>query len=98
MAGKENPGSISSSMAGVAIPVRHQGWSQHPNLTPNQELDPCPPANSARPANKMGFCNGPSVVNPLRALILPPVSCFCPGSAHGRHLMGSDEEEVGQSR
>jgi hypothetical protein len=26
------------------------------------------------------------------------VSCFCPGSAHGRHLMGSDEEEVGQSR
>jgi hypothetical protein len=45
----------------------------------------------------MGFCNGPSVVNPLRALILPPVSCFCPGSAHGRHLMVSDKEQVGQS-
>src|SRR3954471_23332352 len=49
MAGKENPGSISSSMAGVAIPVRHQAWSQHPNLTPNQELGPCPPAKPSRP-------------------------------------------------
>src|SRR3954453_6421021 len=48
MAGKENPGSISSSMAGVAIPVRHQAWSQHPNLTPNQELGPCPPAKPSR--------------------------------------------------
>ena len=24
-------------------------------------------------------------------------SLFCPWSAHGRHLMGLDEEEVGQS-
>jgi hypothetical protein len=30
-------------------------------------------------------------------MILPPVSFFCPGSALGRHLMGSDEEQVGQS-
>jgi hypothetical protein len=42
--------------------------------------------------NKTGFCNGPSFVNPFRALILPPVSCFCPGSALGCHLMGSDED------
>src|SRR4051812_10920985 len=52
MAGKENPGSISSSMAGVATPVRHQGWSQHPNLTPNQELaharQPIQPAQRIR--------------------------------------------------
>jgi hypothetical protein len=26
------------------------------------------------------------------------VSCFYPGSALGRHLMGSDEEQVGQSK
>jgi hypothetical protein len=32
-----------------------------------------------------------------RAIILSPVSFFCPGSALGRHLMGSDEERVGQS-
>ena len=31
-------------------------------------------------------------------MILSPVSCFCPGSAPGRHLMGSDEEQVGQSK
>src|SRR3954466_7071872 len=31
-------------------------------------------------------------------MILLPVSCFCPGSARGRHLMGSDEERVGQSK
>src|SRR5208283_5993395 len=30
-------------------------------------------------------------------MILSPASCFCPGSALGRHLMGSDEEQVGQS-
>ena len=30
-------------------------------------------------------------------MILLPVSCFCPGSALGRHLMRSDEERVGQS-
>jgi hypothetical protein len=30
-------------------------------------------------------------------VILLPVSCFCPGSARGRHLMGSDEEQVGRS-
>jgi hypothetical protein len=35
-------------MAGVAVPVRHQAWSQHPNLTPNQELGPCPPAKPSR--------------------------------------------------
>ena len=39
-----------------------------------------------------GFCDGPSCVNPLRAQSLSPVSCFCPGSARGRHLMGSDED------
>src|SRR6266478_5421954 len=33
----------------------------------------------------------------LYAMILSPVSCFCPGSALGRHLIGSDEEQVGQS-
>jgi hypothetical protein len=26
-----------------------------------------------------------------------PRRSFCPGSALGRHLMGSDEEQVGQS-
>jgi len=26
------------------------------------------------------------------SLILSPVSLFCPGSAHGRHLMGSDKD------
>jgi hypothetical protein len=30
-------------------------------------------------------------------MILSPVSFFCPGSALGRHLMGSDKEQVGQS-
>jgi len=30
-------------------------------------------------------------------MILSPVSFFCPGSALGRHLMGSDEEQVDQS-
>jgi hypothetical protein len=30
-------------------------------------------------------------------LILPPVSRFCPWSARGRHLMVSDEEQVGAS-
>src|SRR5271169_5287574 len=30
-------------------------------------------------------------------MILSPGSFFCPGSALGRHLMGSDEEQVGQS-
>jgi transposase len=32
----------------------------------------------------------------LCATILSSVSRFCPGSALGRHLMGSDEEQVGQ--
>jgi len=30
-------------------------------------------------------------------MILSPVSFFCPGSTLGRHLMGSDEEQVDQS-
>lgn len=28
----------------------------------------------------------------LSSVILSPVSCFCPGSARRRHLMGSDED------
>ena len=32
------------------------------------------------------------------SLILSPGSFFCPGSALGRHLMGLDEEQVGQSK
>jgi hypothetical protein len=39
-----------------------------------------------------GFCNGPSCVNPFLSVILSPASCFCPGSARGRHLIGSDED------
>ena len=31
------------------------------------------------------------------SLILSPGSFFCPGSALGRHLMGLDKEQVGQS-
>jgi hypothetical protein len=46
---------------------------------------------------KNRFCNGPSEVNPLLSLVLSPASRFCPGSARGRHLMGSDEERAGQS-
>ena len=42
------------------------------------------------------FCHGPLVGQSLCATILSPVSRFCPGSALGRHLMGSDEEQVGQ--
>jgi len=30
-------------------------------------------------------------------MILSPVSFFCSGSTLGRHLMGSDEEQVDQS-
>jgi transposase len=32
------------------------------------------------------------------SLILSPGSFFCPGSALGRHLMGLDKEQVGQSK
>jgi hypothetical protein len=32
------------------------------------------------------------------SLILSPGSFFCPGSAPGHHLMGSDQEQVGQSK
>jgi ABC-2 type transporter len=41
-----------------------------------------------------GFCNGPWFVNPSLPLarILSPGSCFCPGSARGRHLMGFEED------
>jgi hypothetical protein len=34
---------------------------------------------------------GPPMSIPFER-ILPPVSCFCPGSARGCHLMGSDED------
>ncbi len=46
-----------------------------------------------------GFCNGPWFVNPTFPLarILSPGSCFCTGSARGRHLMGSEEDKAGQS-
>jgi hypothetical protein len=30
-------------------------------------------------------------------MILSPASFFCPGSALGRHLMESDEEQIDQS-
>ena len=34
-----------------------------------------------------GFCNGPLLVNPF--FVVPaPGSCFCTGSAHGRHQDG----------
>ena len=46
---------------------------------------------------KKRFCNGPAAVNPLLSMVLSPASRFCPGSARGRHLMGSDEEQAGQS-
>ena len=39
-----------------------------------------------------------SVTGPWSTLvhvILPPVSCFCPWSARGRHMMGS--ERIGRS-
>jgi hypothetical protein len=35
---------------------------------------------------------------PFLSLILPPVSCFCPGSALSRHLMGSDEDRPANLR
>ena len=41
------------------------------------------------------FCNGPWFVNPsfsFLASILSPGSCFCPGSARNRHLMGFEED------
>src|SRR5579864_2709530 len=34
-----------------------------------------------------GFCNGPELVNPF-CVVRSPVTCFCTGSARGRHLMG----------
>ena len=45
---------------------------------------------------EMLFCNGPRLVNPF---LRHPIagSLFCPWSAHGRHLMGLDEDEAGQS-
>jgi ParB family transcriptional regulator, chromosome partitioning protein len=45
---------------------------------------------------KLFFCNGRCLVNPF--LLHPAAgSLFCPGSAQGRHLMGLDEDEAGQS-
>ena len=42
------------------------------------------------------FCNGRWFVNLF--LRRPAAgSLFCPGSAQGRHLMGLDEDEAGQS-
>jgi hypothetical protein len=58
----------------------------------NQQLTRYPPANLCHAVNKTGFCNGPLHVKSLSSVILSPVSCFCPGSARGRHLMGSDED------
>jgi hypothetical protein len=49
-------------------------------------------------ADTVLFCHGPLVRQSLWATILSPVSRFCPGSARDRHLMGSDEERVGQSK
>jgi hypothetical protein len=37
------------------------------------------------------FCNGPRLVNPF-CVIRSPGSRFCTGSAHGRHLMGLEED------
>jgi hypothetical protein len=36
--------------------------------------------------------------SPLASQPEPPGSCFCPGSARGRRLMGFEEDKVGQSR
>ena len=38
---------------------------------------------------KVLFCNGPAGVNPSCAILLPG-SRFCPGSARGCHLIGSE--------
>jgi hypothetical protein len=41
------------------------------------------------------FCNGPGIVKghlSTRESSLPPGSCFCSGSARGRHLMGFEED------
>ena len=40
---------------------------------------------------------GPDVSIPLY-VVLPPGSGFCPGSAHGRHLMGFDEDRSANLR
>jgi hypothetical protein len=51
------------------------------------------PETSARPKRRnkaiAPFCNGPRLVNPF---LRHPIagSRFCPGSARGRHLMGSE--------
>src|SRR5260370_14399301 len=37
------------------------------------------------------FCNGPRLVNPF-CVVGSPGSRFCTGSAHGRHLMGLEED------
>jgi len=42
------------------------------------------------------FCNGPGLVNPF-FVVRSPGSCFCTGSARGRHLMGLEEDKAGQS-
>ena len=41
------------------------------------------------------FCNGLRLVNPF-CVVHSPGSCFCTGSARGRHLMGLEEDEAGQ--
>src|ERR1700736_5915651 len=42
------------------------------------------------------FCNRPRLVNPF-FVVRSPGSCFCTGSARGRHLMGLEEDEAGRS-
>jgi hypothetical protein len=56
----------------------------------------CPPSVKPRGVVMLHFCHGPQLVNPLSH---DPVAgvLLLSGSALGRHLMGSDKEQVGQS-
>ena len=45
--------------------------------------------------HNVGFCNGPSAVNPFFAPYPPPGSCFCSGSALGCRLMVLEKERAG---
>jgi hypothetical protein len=56
-----------------------------------------PPAARPQPTVTFILLSRPLLVNPSKAIALSLVSFFCLGSAPGRHLMGSDEEQVGQS-
>jgi transposase InsO family protein len=47
------------------------------------------------------FCNGPGIVKghlSTRESSVPPGSCFCSGSARGRHLMGFEEDRSANLR